>query len=65
VGRCLSADHRTHNATKEIPPCFATGEAAGVAAALALAHGGRVCEVDVERLRARLRERGAIVDYAF
>jgi hypothetical protein len=65
VGRCLSADHRTHNATKEIPPCFATGEAAGVAGALALERGGRVREVPVEALRARLRERGAIVDYAF
>jgi hypothetical protein len=65
AGRCLSADHRTHNATKEIPPCFATGEAAGNAAALALGHGGRVGAVPVESLRERLRARGAIVDYAF
>ncbi len=65
TGRCISADHRTHNATKEIPPCFATGEAAGSAAVLSLEHGGRVADVPVEILRARLRARGAIVDYAF
>jgi FAD dependent oxidoreductase len=65
VGRCISADHRTHNATKEIPPCFATGEAAGSAAVLALEHGGRVADVPVEILRAKLRARGAIVDYSF
>ncbi|MFI5317016.1 MAG: FAD-dependent oxidoreductase [Myxococcota bacterium] len=64
-GRCISSDHRTHNATKEIPPCFATGEAAGAAAALALEHAGRVAEVPVEALRERLRARGAIVDYSF
>ena len=65
AGRCISSDHRTHNATKEIPPCFATGEAAGTAAARALAHGGRVHEVPVEALRDELRGRGAIVDYDF
>jgi hypothetical protein len=64
TGRCISVDHQTHNATKEIPPALATGEAAGVAAGLAL-----------ERRRPRvgrgsgaagaLRARGAIVDYAF
>ena len=65
TGRCISVDHRTHNATKEIPPCFATGEAAGVASALALERGGRVAELPVESLRERLRARGAVVDYDF
>jgi hypothetical protein len=65
TGRCISVDHRSHNATKEIPPCFATGEAAGAAAALALERGGRVAEVPVEPLRERLRARGALVDYDF
>jgi glycine/D-amino acid oxidase-like deaminating enzyme len=65
TGRCISVDHATHNATKEIPPCLATGEAAGVAASLSLDRRGRVADVPVEELRARLRERGALVDYAF
>jgi hypothetical protein len=65
VGRCISVDHRTHNATKEIPPAIATGEAAGVAAALALAHGDSAAGVPVAELQARLRARGALVDYDF
>jgi hypothetical protein len=65
AGRCISVDHRTHNATKEIPPALATGEAAGVAAALALEQGGRVADVPIETLQARLRARGALLDYDF
>jgi hypothetical protein len=65
TGRCISVDHQTHNATKEIPPALATGEAAGVAAGLALARGGRVAEVDASALQAALRARGALVDYDF
>jgi hypothetical protein len=65
AGRDISVDHPTHNATKEIPPCMATGEAAGVAAALACEVSGEVARVDVAVLRERLRGRGAIVDYPF
>jgi succinate dehydrogenase/fumarate reductase flavoprotein subunit len=61
AGRCISVDHRVHHATKEIPACMATGEAAGTAAALALRAGVPVAELDVAALRARLHERGAIV----
>jgi hypothetical protein len=50
-----------HHSTKEIPPCMATGEAAGIAAAMA-AGGGATRDVPVEGLRARLRALGAIVD---
>lgn len=65
AGRDISVDHRTHNATKEIPPCMATGEAAGIAARLALDCGGDVGAVDATRLRAELRKAGAILDYPF
>ncbi|MBI5949917.1 MAG: FAD-dependent oxidoreductase [Chloroflexi bacterium] len=61
AGRCISADHRAHHSTKEIPPCFATGEAAGTAAALALQHGAAPAAVDVQSLRAKLRAAGAFV----
>jgi FAD dependent oxidoreductase len=61
AGRCLSADHRVHQATKEIPPCFATGEAAGIAAALSAATGVATSALDVGELRARLRKAGAIL----
>ena len=55
AGRCISVDHRTHHATKEIPACFATGEAAGLGAAMALQRGVGLAEVGVEGLRDRLR----------
>jgi glycine/D-amino acid oxidase-like deaminating enzyme len=62
AGRCISVDHRVHHATKEIPACMATGEAAGTAAALALRDGVSPKQLDVERLRQELRSRGAILE---
>jgi 2-polyprenyl-6-methoxyphenol hydroxylase-like FAD-dependent oxidoreductase len=64
AGRCISVDHRTHHATKEIPACMATGEAAGTAAALAVGGGVDPAALDVATLRARLRERGALLELA-
>ena len=61
AGRCISVDHRAHNATKEIPACMATGEAAGTAAALAVRSGVDLPDLDVGDLRGALVERGAIV----
>jgi len=61
AGRCISVDHRVHHATKEIPSCMATGEAAGTAAALALHADVDACDVDVAQLRSTLRAAGAIV----
>jgi hypothetical protein len=62
AGRCISVDHRTHHATKEIPPCMATGEAAGTAAALAVQASVSPKSLDVTSLQRRLRERGVILD---
>jgi hypothetical protein len=61
AGRCISVDHRVHHATKEIPACFATGQAAGSAAALALRAGCEPAQLDVALLRAHLLEAGAIL----
>ena len=63
AGRCISVDHPTHNATKEIPACMATGQAAGTAAAAAAAARGAVDEVDVARLQERRRAQGAILEH--
>jgi hypothetical protein len=59
AGRCISVDHRTHHATKEIPPAFATGEAAGIAATLALRGSSAAAHVDVPSLQRALRAAGA------
>jgi hypothetical protein len=62
AGRCISVDHRVHHATKEIPPCMATGEAAGTAAAMALKSGVGLKRLDVRALQKQLRGQGAILD---
>ena len=61
AGRCISVDHRVHHATKEIPPCMATGEAAGTAAALAVQNGLDPKALDVKKLQRQLEGRGAIL----
>ncbi len=62
AGRCLSADHRAHHATKEIPACMATGEAAGAAAALAVRTGLPLKDIERPVLQADLRRGGAILE---
>lgn len=62
AGRCISVDHRVHHATKEIPACMATGQAAGTAAAVAASSGGDLKSVDVSDLQRMLREQGAILE---
>jgi glycine/D-amino acid oxidase-like deaminating enzyme len=61
AGRCISVDHRVHHATKEIPPCMATGQAAGTAAAMAAQGSVALKDVDVAALQAKLRDQGAIL----
>ena len=61
AGRCISVDHRVHHATKEIPPCMATGEAAGTAAALAVRAGIEPKQVEVKTLQQRLENQGVIL----
>ncbi len=63
AGRCISTTRYVHQATKEIPAAMATGEAAGAAAARAVAATGDVDihGLDVAGLRADLRACGAIV----
>ncbi len=61
AGRCISVDHRAHHATKEIPACFATGEAAGTAAALALQRGQPPAGLAVKPLQEKLLAAGALL----
>ncbi len=59
AGRHYSATPAAQKISREIPPCMAMGEAAGIAAAMALGAGTTVCEVDVAGLQRRLRAAGA------
>jgi hypothetical protein len=59
AGRHYSATSAAQKISREIPPCMAMGEAAGVAAALALAAGVSVRDVDVAAVQRTLRAQGA------
>jgi hypothetical protein len=59
AGRHYSATSSAQRSSREIPPCMAMGEAAGVAAALALEANVGVDKIDVANLQARLRAQGA------
>ncbi|MGD9497016.1 MAG: FAD-dependent oxidoreductase [Armatimonadota bacterium] len=58
AARCISCDHGAHSSLRVMPIVMAVGEAAGVAASMALA-AGEVRAVDVAELRRRLVQRGA------
>ncbi|MBQ1656178.1 MAG: FAD-dependent oxidoreductase, partial [Bacteroidales bacterium] len=61
AGRCISADKTAFASLRVQASCMGTGQAAGVAAALASAAGCPVDGVDVGLLQERLRRLGAII----
>lgn len=58
AGRCISADHDAHARSRNMPACMATGQAAGVAAAVAIDQGVNVRRVDVAKVQEKLRALG-------
>jgi hypothetical protein len=58
AGRCISADHAAHGRSRNVPACMATGQAAGIAAAIALEGNTTVREVPIDRIQSALREIG-------
>ena len=61
AGRCASMTHEGQSAARVSGACFAMGEAAGIAAALALAGNGSPRDIDVAKLQRQLREQGAFI----
>jgi hypothetical protein len=59
VGRCASMTHGGQSAARVSGPCFAMGEAAGIAADLALKGGVACAGIDVTELQGRLEAGGA------
>ena len=53
-GRHLSCDRNSHGFMREIPQCWITGQAAGVAAALAVSAGVQVRAVNIAQLQSEL-----------
>jgi len=59
AGRHYSATPQAQKSSREIPPCMAMGEAAGVAATVALNAGRTVRHADVGLIQKKMREQGA------
>lgn len=59
AGRCASMSHEAQSAARVSGACFAMGQAAGTAAALALATRSAAADVDTTALQSRLEEHGA------
>ncbi len=60
AGRCVSSDRYANGSIRVMPPCMSMGEAAGLAAALAVREDSPdIHAVDVVELRGRLKKLGA------
>jgi hypothetical protein len=59
AGRHYSAEPQAQKISREIPPCMVQGQAAGVAAVLALSGGRRVRDVDPAAIQRAMRAQGA------
>ena len=59
AGRHYSATPQAQKLSREIPPCMAMGEAAGIAAAQSLGAGLLVRDADVGRIQKQMRAQGA------
>jgi len=61
AGRCISGSHRAHASYRVMSICMATGEAAGIAASLALKGGKTVAEVKASEVQEVLSGRGVVL----
>ncbi|MFB7166100.1 FAD-dependent oxidoreductase [Streptomyces sp. NPDC056242] len=59
AGRHYSATPEAQRMSREIPPCMAMGQAAGIAAATAVEQGVLVRDVDPAVIQRRMRDQGA------
>lgn len=59
AGRCVSTDRQMQASIRVMPGCYITGQAAGVAAALAVQAETDTRGIDVSELQARLKTMGA------
>lgn len=64
AGRCVSADRFMQGSIRVMPGCYITGQAAGVAAALAFEARTSTHAIDVSELQRRLKTMGAYLPNA-
>ena len=61
AGRCASMTHDGQSAARVSGACFAMGEAAGMAASLALSGNTIPRDIATEKLQQQLKEQGAFI----
>ncbi len=61
AGRCLSATHEGQASARNSAQCMAMGEAAGVAAAMAISRGVSPKQINTAELQERLRKQGVLL----
>lgn len=61
AGRCISASHEAFASSRVMPTSMAVGEACGTAAALAMDCDADTTKIDINELRRRLLQQGAII----
>ena len=61
VGRCISVERPVLGPLRVMGPCIAMGEAAGYATKLAISNNVKYKDVDIERLKERIIEKGGIL----
>jgi len=61
AGRCISTTHEAQASVRMICPCYATGEAAGAAAALAIEENVPPRKVDIYKLQKQLIKQGVVI----
>jgi len=59
AGRCISTDRSVNGSVRIMACCLNTGEAAGIAAGMAVQGSGDVHQVDAQILRDKLKQHGA------
>ena len=61
AGRCASGDQECIAAIRVMPPCFAMGHAAGIAAAMTISDGVTPAQVDTQKLREHLKNENCLL----
>jgi hypothetical protein len=64
AGRCVSADRTIQGSLRVMPGCYLTGQAAGIAAAIAIQRDCAVGAMPIDELQAKLIEFGAYLPNA-
>jgi hypothetical protein len=62
AGRCASSTHEAHSSVRLQSHVMVMGQGLGTAAALALADGQDMHQVDVKKLQTKLRADGAYIE---